>query len=180
MPCYLSYQMSIGRCRIQARTEVGMQASVDEGLMPALSKSRKYISGAPMSATALTALTRELFTQLNVDEEFPKSISFPSHTPLEYSRDALAGPLYRLEHGLPHHTRNSMGTSGNVFEDPLAQASPPSTFLEIPKNLASSSCRLRPAKSDFVSSHFERMLSCSCRLIRKDERWRVMWFRLPS
>ena len=126
---------------IQARTEAGMQASVDGGLMPALSKSWKYISGAPMSATPLTALTRELFTQLNVDEEFPKSFSSHSckttlfswmakrgesisdrclhgghaklgdRTPLEYSRDALAGPLYRLEHGLPHHTRNSMGTS---------------------------------------------------------------------
>ena len=99
-----------------------MQASVDGGLMPALSKSRKYISGAPMSATQLTALTRELFTQLNnVDEEFPKSFSSHSckigtsisdrrvhgghaklgdRTPLEYSREALAGPLYALEHAI--------------------------------------------------------------------------------
>ena len=41
---------------------------------------------------------------------------------------------------LPHDTRNSMGTSGNVFESQPARDGPSSAFFEHPKNLASSSC----------------------------------------
>ena len=46
--------------------------------------------------------------------------------------------------GLLHDTRNIMGTSGNVFERPLAQEGLSSTIFNNSKNLASSSQELRP------------------------------------
>ena len=44
---------------------------------------------------------------------------------------------------LPHDTRNSMGPSGNVFENLPARDGPSSAFLENSKSLASTSCGLR-------------------------------------
>ena len=46
--------------------------------------------------------------------------------------------------GLLHDTRNFTGTSGNVFERPLAQEGRPSTLFNNSKNLASSPQELRP------------------------------------
>ena len=46
--------------------------------------------------------------------------------------------------GVPHDTRNIMGTSGNVFERLPAREGLPSALFENSKNLASSSHELRP------------------------------------
>ena len=48
--------------------------------------------------------------------------------------------MHSRDSGLPLDTRNSMGTSGNVFESLLAREGPSSAFFEKSKNLASSSC----------------------------------------
>ena len=50
----------------------------------------------------------------------------------------------RYGSGLPHDTRNILGTPGNVFERPSAQEGRPSTFFNNSENLASSSEELRP------------------------------------
>ena len=78
------------------------------------------------------------------DPETPSS-SGASHVPTE----PLAIPSTRSTHcrhsGLPPYTRNSTGTPGNVFESLLAREVSPSVLLENSRNLASSSCGLRPA-----------------------------------
>ena len=47
------------------------------------------------------------------------------------------------ESRLPHNTLDTRGTSGNVFESPLARKGPPSAFFENSRNLSSSSCGMR-------------------------------------
>ena len=50
----------------------------------------------------------------------------------------------RCDSELPRDAQNCMGTSGNVFERPLAQEGRSSTIFDNSKNLASSSQGLRP------------------------------------
>ena len=64
---------------------------------------------------------------------FPQPLTIPSPR-TTHCRDS----------GLPHDTRNIMGTSGNVFERLPARGGPPSALTEKSKNLASSSRGLRP------------------------------------
>ena len=77
------------------------------------------------------------------DPETPSS-SGASHVPTQ----PLAVPSTRSIHcrdsGLPPNTRNAMGTSGDVFESLPARQDPPSALFENSRNLASSSCGLRP------------------------------------
>ena len=49
----------------------------------------------------------------------------------------------RCDSGLPRNTQSCMGTSGHVFERPLAQEGRSSTVFNNSKNLASSSCGLK-------------------------------------
>ena len=56
---------------------------------------------------------------------------------------------------LPHNSRNSMGTSGNDFEDLPAQGGPSPAFFENPRNLAVSSCGLRPGNTRNTLNHGE-------------------------
>ena len=44
-----------------------------------------------------------------------------SHVPSQPSRIPSPRGMLSCDSGLPHHTRNSMGTAGNVFEDLPAQ-----------------------------------------------------------
>ena len=59
------------------------------------------------------------------------------------------GTLCR-DSGLPFDTRNSMGTSGNVFESLPARNGPSSALFENSRNLASSSCGLGPGTAGNV------------------------------
>ena len=52
--------------------------------------------------------------------------------------------MIRRDSCLQPHARNSLGTSGHVFEGPPARAEPSSALFQNSKNLASSSRRLRP------------------------------------
>ena len=67
-------------------------------------------------------------------------ISGASHVPSQpWNISSPRGMLSR-DSGLPLGTRNTVGTSGNVFEGPLARGEPSSAFVENSKNLASSWC----------------------------------------
>ena len=84
-------------------------------------------------------LRRGIFTILRL-----ASSSGASHVPTQ----PLTIPSTRSRHcrdsGLPLHTRNSMGTPGDVFESLPAQEVSPSVLFKNSKNLATSSCGLRP------------------------------------
>ena len=56
---------------------------------------------------------------------------------------------------LQHDARNSTGTSGNVFGNPLARDGPSSAFFENSKNVASSSFGLRQSKTGYIMEHEE-------------------------
>ena len=57
--------------------------------------------------------------------------------------------------GLPHDTRNIVGTSGNVFDSLLAREGPSSAFFVDPENLTSSSCGLRSGNTGNTMRHGE-------------------------
>ena len=52
-------------------------------------------------------------------------------------------------------TRNSLGTSGHVFESVLVRCEPTSALFENSKNLASSSCRLTPIETGKIAEQRE-------------------------
>ena len=83
---------------------------------------------------------------------------------------------------LPLNTRNSMGTSGKVFEDqPAPEGSSPSFFMD-PKNVASSSCKLRSGNTRNIMRHGEgsrrepqSSTMPTLRFTRKDETWNPLY-----
>ena len=83
---------------------------------------------------------------------------------------------------LPLNTRNSMGTSGKVFEDqPAPEGSSPSFFMD-PKNVASSSCTLRSGNTRNIMRHGEGLrrepqssTMPTLRFTRKDETWNPLY-----
>ena len=56
---------------------------------------------------------------------------------------------------LPHDTRNTTGSSGNVLENLPARDGPSSVSFENPRNLASSSCGLRSGNTGNITKHGE-------------------------
>ena len=77
-----------------------------------------------------------------------------SHVPSQPSRMSSLGGMISRDFCLPHNTQNSMGTIGNVFEDLPVQEGPSSGF-ENTRNLASSSCLLRPSNTGNALKHGE-------------------------
>ena len=73
----------------------------------------------------------------------------------------------RCDSGLLHDTRNFTGTSGNVFERPLAQEGRPSTFCNNSMNLASS-------KPDISETSWTEMKRKCADSITSLSQWR--WF----
>ena len=67
-----------------------------------------------------------------------------THGPSQPSTIAIPRTIRSRDSGLPHDTRNIMGTSGNVFERPPAREGRTSTLFNNSKNLASSSQETRP------------------------------------
>ena len=82
--------------------------------------------------------TRELY-----DPETASS-SDVSHVLCQRLADPSPRTMPCRDSGLPHDTRNIMGTPENVFERLPAREGPPSALFENSKNLASSSRRLTP------------------------------------
>ena len=78
-----------------------------------------------------------------------------SHIPSQpMSITSLRGMISR-DSRLHLDTRNSLCTSGNVFESIPARCAPSSALSENPRNLASSSCGLRPIDTGKIAKHGE-------------------------
>ena len=77
---------------------------------------------------------RTRWMNLNEEKEFcvPETSSGMSHAPSQPSRIPSPRGLISRDSGLPHNTRNSVGTSGNVFEDPPAPEGPSPSFFKTP------------------------------------------------
>ena len=98
-------------------------------------------------------------TSLNDAKEFsdPETASSSglSHVPSQpMSIPSPRGMLGR-DSCLQLDTRNSLGTSGHVFEGLLARGEPSAALFENSKNLASYSCRLKPIDARKVAEHGE-------------------------
>ena len=75
------------------------------------------------------------------------------HVPSQPSRNPSPKGMLRRDSCLPHKTQNSMGTSGNVFEDLPAPEGPSPSFFKNPRNLTSSSRELRPGNTRNTMTH---------------------------
>ena len=91
-----------------------------------------------------------MILELRAALEYPTCPVKPSGSP------SPRGMLGR-DSGLPNHTRNLMGTSGNVFEDPLAPAGSSPSFFNLPRNIISSLCELRSGNTESTMRHGERL-----------------------
>ena len=78
-----------------------------------------------------------------------ESSSGATHVPSQSSTIPSPRTTPCCDSGLPHDTRNIVGTSGNVFERP-AREGRTSTLFNNSKNLASSSQELRPDTTDIA------------------------------
>ena len=85
----------------------------------------------------------------------PETPSGMSHAPCQPSTIPSPRGLISRDSGLPHNTRNSVGTSGYVFEDPPAPEGPSPSFFKTPTNLTSSLYELRPGKTRNTMRHGE-------------------------
>ena len=97
---------------------------------------------------------------LNAEKEFydpeTASSSGMSHVLSQPSRISSPGGTVSRDSCLPHNARNSMGTSGNVFEDQPVLEGAISIILRGPKEfLASSSCELRLGNTGSTKRHGE-------------------------
>ena len=81
------------------------------------------------------------------------SSSGVSHVPSQPLSIPSSRGMISSDSFLPHDTRNSLGTSGNIFESQSARDGPSSAFFERPKNLASSSCGLRKGNTGKFMEH---------------------------
>ena len=84
------------------------------------------------------------------------SSSGATHVPSQPSTTPSPRTVPCRDSGLPHDTRNIIGTSGNVFERLPARERPPSTIFHNSKNLASSSQELRHDISETAKRERER------------------------
>ena len=75
------------------------------------------------------------------------SSSGASHVPSQPLKNQSPRGMLSRDSGLPLDTRNSMGTSGNVFVSLLARDGLSSAFFKKSKNIASSSCGLGSGNS---------------------------------
>ena len=86
------------------------------------------------------------------------SSSGGSHDP---SRQPVSIPSPRgmisRDSGLQLDTRNSLGTSGRVFEGLLARGGPSSALFENSESLASLSCRLRPIDTGRIAEQGQEL-----------------------
>ena len=87
----------------------------------------------------------------NWERTTPSNYPKAPGTKLQFHREVLSKSVHLMSNhafcrdsGLPHDTRNTMGTSGNVFERLPVREGLPSALFENLKNLASSSRELRP------------------------------------
>ena len=135
---------------------------------------------------------------LNDEKDFydpeKASSSGLSHVPSQPLRIPSPRGMISRDLSLPHNARNSMGTLGNVFEDLPVQEGPSSGF-ENSKNLAPSSCGLRPSNTGNVLKHGEglrrepqssaipapRFIPTPCRReLRKEGQEKNLWWRNQS
>ena len=101
---------------------------------------------------------QDTVNSVNDEKEFsdPETASCigMSHVPSQPSIFPSPRGMISRDSCVPHHTLNSMGTSGNVFEDLPAPEWPSPSFFVDP-NLASSSCELRPGSTGNTMRHGE-------------------------
>ena len=83
------------------------------------------------------------------------SSSGVSHVPSQPPSIPSPRGMISRDSGLPHNTRNSMGTSRYVFEDPPAPKGPFPSFFKIPSNLTLSPCELRSGNTERAMRHGE-------------------------
>ena len=86
------------------------------------------------------------------------SSSGATHVPGQPSTVPSPRTVLCRDSGLPHNTRNNMGTSGNVFERLPAQEGQHSTLFNNSKNLAFSSQKNR----DQMLKEFRRSRRVKC------------------
>ena len=105
----------------------------------------------PMTVSQLLTQIHDLHNKINSlsdAREFydpdAASSSGATHVPSQPSTFPSPRTTPCRDSGLPHDTRNIVGTSRNVFERPPAQDGRPSAFFNNSKNLATSSQELRP------------------------------------
>ena len=87
------------------------------------------------------------------------SSSGATHVPGQPSTVPSPRTVLCRDSGLPHNTRNNMGTSGNVFERLPAQEGQHSTLFNMSKNLASSSQKKKQGP-DTEGSTRSRTVKC--------------------
>ena len=118
--------------------------------------------GNPPNVNQLLAQSQDLqdrVNSLNDAREFydpeTASSSGVSHVPSQQLSIPSPRGMISSDSCLPHDTRDSLGTSGNVFESLPARDGSSSAFFESPKNLASSSCGLRQGNTGNIMIHGE-------------------------
>ena len=124
-------------------TDRARQARIDELSM--------HQEKNPTTVGQLLGQIRELQKRENFTILLPGSSSGATHVPSQFSTILSPRTMPRRDSGLPHDTRNILGTSGNVFERPPAQGGGASTVNNNSKNLASSSQELRPDVNAFTT-----------------------------
>ena len=104
-----------------------------------------------------------------------------SHVPSQPLSIPSCGGMISRGSCVPHDTRNSICTSGNVFESLPSRDGPSSASFEKPKSFASSSCGLRPGNTGNILEHGEgvrREPQSSTiptpRFTRKHETWALL------
>ena len=116
----------------------------------------------PSTVNQLLAQIQELQDKVNsLDDakEFydpgPASSSGMSHVPSQPLSIPNPRGLICRDSCLPHDTRKTTGSSGNVLENLPARDGPSSVSFENPRNLASSSCGLRSGNTGNITKHGE-------------------------
>ena len=88
--------------------------------------------------------SKSLVSRMRIYDPETASSSGATHVPSQPSSLPSPRTVPCRDSGLPHDTRNIMGTSENVFERLLAREGLPSALFENSRNLASSSHEMRP------------------------------------
>ena len=106
---------------------------------------KKQDSSTVNQLMSLIGTLQDKMNVLSEEEEFyypeTASSSGMSHVPSQSSRIPSPRDMPSRDSGLPYYLRNSMHTSGNVFESPAAQErTSPSLPCHSKKNLADSFC----------------------------------------
>ena len=93
----------------------------------------------------------ESFSKIIIYDRETASSSGLSHVPSNSMSIPIPGGMICRDSCLQPSTRNSLGTSGHVFEGLHARGEASSALSEKSKNLASSSCRLKPTDTGRVA-----------------------------